>query len=164
MICSTERETDERARRRLCSERWCSRRAAARPTPRAGATGAGGVKTDNGVTDTDDHARDHGRHQRACSRTSVRAINAGNQLWADEVNAAGGICGRQIEIEVVDHGYKADIAKTLYPQLEPKVLGIVQLLGSPVLAALKPNLHRATTCSPRRRRGRVPRCSTTRTS
>ena len=68
------------------------------------------------------------------------AINAGNQLWADDVNGKGGICNRQLKLEVVDHGYKADTAKTLYPQLEPKVLGIVQLLGSPVLAALKQNL------------------------
>ena len=68
------------------------------------------------------------------------AINAGNQLWVDDVNGKGGICNRQLKLEVVDHGYKADTAKTLYPQLEPKVLGIVQLLGSPVLAALKQNL------------------------
>jgi phage shock protein PspC (stress-responsive transcriptional regulator) len=32
------------------------------------------------------------------------------------------------------------VAKTLYPQLEPNVLGMVQLLGSPVLAALEQNL------------------------
>ena len=68
------------------------------------------------------------------------AINAGNQLWVDDVNGKGGICNRQLKLEIVDHGYKADTAKTLYPQLEPKVLGIVQLLGSPVLAALKQNL------------------------
>jgi ABC-type branched-subunit amino acid transport system substrate-binding protein len=68
------------------------------------------------------------------------ALNAGNEQWAADVNEAGGICGRQVEIEVVDHGYKADTAKTLYPQLEPQVLGMVQLLGSPVLAALEPNL------------------------
>ena len=79
------------------------------------------------------------------------AINAGNQLWADDVNKAGGICGRQLKIEVVDHGYKADTAKTLYPQLEPKILGIVQLLGSPVLAALKQNLiDDNVTAAPRR--------------
>jgi ABC-type branched-subunit amino acid transport system substrate-binding protein len=41
---------------------------------------------------------------------------------------------------VVDHGYKAENAKTLYPQIAPKVLGMVQLLGSPVVAALKSNL------------------------
>ncbi|SFA71941.1 amino acid/amide ABC transporter substrate-binding protein, HAAT family [Amycolatopsis marina] len=67
-------------------------------------------------------------------------ITQGNELWVKDVNAAGGVCGRQIALEQVDHGYKADTAKTLYPQIEPKVLGFVQLLGSPVVAALKQNL------------------------
>jgi ABC-type branched-subunit amino acid transport system substrate-binding protein len=64
----------------------------------------------------------------------------GNQLRIDDINAAGGICGRQLKLDVVDHGYKAENAKTLYPQIAPKVLGMVQLLGSPVVAALKSNL------------------------
>lgn len=64
----------------------------------------------------------------------------GNQLAIDDINAAGGICGRKLKLEVVDHGYKAENAKTLYPQIAPKVLGMVQLLGSPVVAALKANL------------------------
>jgi len=106
----------------------------------AGATGAGGVKTDKGVTDQTITLGIMGDTS-GVFKNLGGAINAGNQLWANEVNAAGGICGRQIKIEVVDHGYKADTAKTLYPQLEPKVLGIVQLLGSPVLAALKQNLQ-----------------------
>lgn len=105
----------------------------------AGGTGAGGVKTDKGVTDTQITLGIMGDTS-GVFKNLGGAINAGNQLWADEVNAAGGICGRQVKLEVVDHGYKADTAKTLYPQLEPKVLGVVQLLGSPVLAALKQNL------------------------
>ncbi|WP_410614335.1 ABC transporter substrate-binding protein [Amycolatopsis sp. lyj-109] len=67
-------------------------------------------------------------------------VTQGNELWAKDFNAAGGVCGRQVKLEEVDHGYKADTAKTLYPQIEPKVLGFVQLLGSPVVAALKQNL------------------------
>ncbi|RSD14212.1 ABC transporter substrate-binding protein [Amycolatopsis eburnea] len=67
-------------------------------------------------------------------------VTQGNELWAKDFNAAGGVCGRQVKLEEVDHGYKADTAKTLYPQVEPKVLGFVQLLGSPVVAALKQNL------------------------
>jgi len=101
--------------------------------------GAGGVKTDKGVTDTTITLGVMG------DRTGVfknlgDALIGGNELWVSDVNAAGGICGRQLALEIVDHGYKADTAKTLYPQLEPKILGIVQLLGSPVLAALKQNL------------------------
>lgn len=68
------------------------------------------------------------------------AITQGNELWAKDVNDAGGICGRKIKLETVEHGYKADTAKTLYPQIEPKVLGFVQLLGSPITAALDGNL------------------------
>ncbi|WP_020666800.1 ABC transporter substrate-binding protein [Amycolatopsis nigrescens] len=67
-------------------------------------------------------------------------ITQGNELWAKDFNDAGGVCGRKVRLETVDHGYKADTAKTLYPQIEPKVLGFVQLLGSPVVAALKQNL------------------------
>lgn len=68
-------------------------------------------------------------------------ITHGNELWAKDVNAAGGVCGRQVKLEVVDHGYKADTAKTLYPQMEPKVLGFVQLTGSPIMAALGKNIE-----------------------
>ncbi len=100
---------------------------------------AGGVKTDKGVTDTTITLGIMGDTTGVFKNLGA-GLNAGNQIWADDVNAAGGICNRQIAIETVDHGYKADTAKTLYPQLEPKVLGMVQLLGSPVLAALKQNL------------------------
>jgi ABC-type branched-subunit amino acid transport system substrate-binding protein len=105
----------------------------------AGNAGAGGVKSDKGVTDTTITLGIMGDTSGVFKNLGA-AINAGNQLWADDVNGKGGICKRQLKIESVDHGYKADTAKSLYPQLEPKILGMVQLLGSPVLAALKQNL------------------------
>lgn len=108
-------------------------------TAGAGGAGAGGVTTDKGVTDTTITLGVMGDTS-GVFKNLGGAINAGNQLWVDDVNQAGGICGRQLKLEIIDHGYKADTAKTLYPQLEPKILGIVQLLGSPVLAALKQNL------------------------
>jgi len=101
--------------------------------------GAGGVKTDKGVTDTTITLGAMGDMSGVFKNIGA-GYNAGNQLWADDVNAAGGICNRKIKLEVVDHGYKAATAKTLYPQLEPKILGLVQLLGSPVVAALKQDL------------------------
>jgi len=67
-------------------------------------------------------------------------FSAGHQIWADEVNAKGGICGRKIAITTVDHGYKADQAKIEFPDLEPKVAAFIQLLGSPVIAALKQDI------------------------
>ncbi len=68
-------------------------------------------------------------------------VSQGNQLWADEINAAGGICGRRIVLEQADHNYKADIAKSVYGQMEPKVAGFVQLFGSPIVAALEEDLR-----------------------
>lgn len=68
------------------------------------------------------------------------AISAGHQIWADEVNGKGGICGRKIAIDTVDHGYKADQAKIQFPDLEPKSAAFLDLLGSPVIAALKQDI------------------------
>ena len=48
----------------------------------------------------------------------------------------------------VDHGYKADTAKMQFPQIEPKVLGFVQLLGSPVMAALQEHRPDKVTTTP----------------
>jgi ABC-type branched-subunit amino acid transport system substrate-binding protein len=114
----------------------CSTRA-----PEQSGGGAGGeVATDVGVTadtitlgvlgDTSGPFRNLGT-----------ALIQGNQLWADEVNAAGGICGRQIALDVQDSGYKADTATTVYRQQQPNILGYLQLLGSPINAALRGNLE-----------------------
>ncbi|PRX44721.1 amino acid/amide ABC transporter substrate-binding protein (HAAT family) [Prauserella shujinwangii] len=105
-----------------------------------GGEGAGGVRTGVGVTDstitlgvmTD---------QTGPFKNLSTGITHGNELWVEDVNAQGGVCDREIKLEIVDHGYKADTAKTLYPQLEPKVLGMVQLVGSPVTAALNSDLE-----------------------
>jgi ABC-type branched-subunit amino acid transport system substrate-binding protein len=109
------------------------------PEPEAGG-GGGEVATDVGVTaeaitlgvltDTSGPFRNLGT-----------GITQGNQLWADELNARGGICGRQVALEIADSGYKADTATTVYRQQQPNVLGYLQLLGSPINAALRGNLE-----------------------
>ena len=114
----------------------CSTRA---PEPATGG-GGGQVATDVGVsaeaitlgvlTDTSGPFRNLGT-----------GITQGNQLWADELNGRGGICGRKVELEVADSGYKADTATTVYRQQQPNVLGYLQLLGSPINAALRGNLE-----------------------
>jgi ABC-type branched-subunit amino acid transport system substrate-binding protein len=115
----------------------CSTRA---PGAGGGGEGGGEVATDVGVTadtitlgvlgDTSGPFRNLGT-----------ALIQGNQIWADEVNAAGGICGRQIELDVADSGYRADNATTQYRQQQPNILGYLQLLGSPINAALRGNLE-----------------------
>ena len=64
----------------------------------------------------------------------------GHEIWAKEVNDDGGICGRKIELDTKDHGYKADNAVPLYEQMRTQDLGLIQLLGSPMLAAVKAKL------------------------
>ncbi len=60
----------------------------------------------------------------------------GHQIWVDETNKAGGICDRDIKLIVRDHGYKADAGVVAFQEIEPQVLGFMQILGSPINAAL----------------------------
>lgn len=69
----------------------------------------------------------------------------GHEIWVDETNAAGGVCDRQIKLEIRDHGYKADTAKIQFPEIEPKIAGFMQLLGSPINAALDQDVQNAET-------------------
>ncbi|HKN55505.1 MAG TPA: ABC transporter substrate-binding protein [Amycolatopsis sp.] len=107
----------------------------------SGSSGAdsSGVKTGKGVTATE-ITLGVMTDKSGVFKNLGLGVTQGNELWAKDFNAAGGVCGRQVKLEEVDHGYKADTAKTLYPQLEPKVLGFVQMLGSPITAALKGNI------------------------
>ena len=106
----------------------------------SGGAGESDLKTDVGVT-ADTITLGAFTDQSGVFKNLGLGISQGNQLWADDVNAAGGICERDVKIEVADHGYKADTATTLYPGLSEKVLGFVQLLGSPVVAALDSRLQ-----------------------
>ncbi|PXY31273.1 ABC transporter substrate-binding protein [Prauserella muralis] len=106
----------------------------------SGGEGAGGVQTDVGVTDSE-ITLGVMTDQTGPFKNLSTGITHGNELWVKDVNAAGGICDRQLKLRIVDHGYKADTAKTLYPQIEPNVLGLVQLVGSPVTAALSGDLE-----------------------
>ncbi|MEU8137318.1 ABC transporter substrate-binding protein [Streptodolium elevatio] len=74
--------------------------------------------------------------------TLGKSLTQAQQLYFDEVNAAGGICGREIRLLVRDHGY--DVAKGVaaYDEISPQIIGISQLLGSPVVTAVLPSLDR----------------------
>lgn len=74
--------------------------------------------------------------------TLGKSLTQAQQLYFDEVNASGGICGRDVRLLVRDHGY--DVAKGVaaYEEIAPQVIGVSQLLGSPVLTAVLPSLER----------------------
>lgn len=105
----------------------------------AGPGAAKGVSTDFGVTRSDITLGALTDHSGPFKELGLGAVQ-GNQIWINEINAAGGICGRKITLKVRDHGYDTRQAKIQYPELEPTVLGFMQILGAPVTAALRQEL------------------------
>ncbi|RFU86510.1 ABC transporter substrate-binding protein [Streptomyces triticagri] len=100
-----------------------------------GKAGAGGVKTGDGVTDkkiplgalTD---------RTGVYATLGKSVTQAQQLYVKQTNAAGGICGRKLSLTVRDHGYDPQKAVAAYTELEPKVLGFAQFIGSPFVASV----------------------------
>lgn len=103
--------------------------------------GADGVKAGPGVTD---------KVIRLGALTDLtgpyatlgKSIVQAQQMWADEVNARGGICDRRVEIVVKDHGYDVQKAVTAYADLSTDVVALPQVIGSPVMAALLDDIER----------------------
>jgi ABC-type branched-subunit amino acid transport system substrate-binding protein len=69
-----------------------------------------------------------------------RALTAAARAYTDQLNGRGGVCGRTVQLEVRDHGYDTDRALGHYADLQPRVLGFEQLLGSPMTSALLPRI------------------------
>ncbi|WP_153505953.1 ABC transporter substrate-binding protein [Cumulibacter manganitolerans] len=101
-----------------------------------GGAGKDGLKTDFGVTDSEITL---GALTDASGPFKVGGVlvTHGNELWAKQVNQAGGICGRQIKLDIRDTSYKADTAIPAYDDLQTKSAGLIQIIGSAVFAALK---------------------------
>ncbi|MFC8722558.1 ABC transporter substrate-binding protein, partial [Kitasatospora sp. NPDC057198] len=101
----------------------------------ADSTGSGGVKTGPGVTDgtiTLGALTDLSGPFAALGRSALQ----GEQLYFDQVNQAGGICGRTVRLEVKDHGYDVQKAVTAFTELQPKVAALPLVVGSPVVSAI----------------------------
>ncbi|MFG1857668.1 ABC transporter substrate-binding protein [Actinomadura geliboluensis] len=101
----------------------------------SGGTGADGVKTGPGVTD------DTIRVGAATDLTGVyaplgKSLTQAQQLYFEQVNAQGGICGRKVELVVRDHGYDVQKAVAGYSEMQSSVIGLAQFVGSPMVTAL----------------------------
>jgi ABC-type branched-subunit amino acid transport system substrate-binding protein len=108
-------------------------------TTTAPAAGAKPLKTDVGVTTTDitlGIITDETGVFAALGKTVVQ----GTQLFWDQQNAAGGVCGRQVKLVIRDMGYDVQKARNAYTEIKDQVLGFNELLGSPMNAALKPSV------------------------
>ena len=99
--------------------------------------GSGDLKTGNGVTDdqiTVGMLTDLSGPFAAGAAVQVTETNA---YW-DEVNANGGVCDRDVEVDVQDHGYDPQKAVTLYRSMAPDVIALQQVLGGPTSSAVLP--------------------------
>lgn len=101
----------------------------------SGGGGGGALATDFGVTDSEITLGVLTDNSGPFKDLGIGIVQ-GHEIWLEETNAAGGVCDREIRIEQRDHGYEADTAVIQYPELEPNILGFMQLLGSPINAAL----------------------------
>ncbi|AXK37734.1 ABC transporter substrate-binding protein [Streptomyces armeniacus] len=107
----------------------------------SGSTDDKGVKTGPGVTDkivklgalTD---------LSGPYATLGKSIVQAQKMWAEEFNKAGGVCGRDVEIVVKDHGYDVQKAVSAYTQLSPDIVAVPQVIGSPMVAALLDEVER----------------------
>ncbi|MQY07713.1 ABC transporter substrate-binding protein [Actinomadura macrotermitis] len=104
-------------------------------------TGADGVKTGKGVT-KDKITLGALTDLTGVYATLGKSITQAQQLYFEQLNAAGGVCGRKVDLLVRDHGYDVQKGVSAYSEVQPKVAGITQLIGSPVLGAVLPNLER----------------------
>nr|BFE53738.1 ABC transporter substrate-binding protein [Saccharothrix mutabilis subsp. capreolus] len=64
----------------------------------------------------------------------------GYELFLSELNERGGVCGRKVELKQKDHGYNVDRALEGYFELEPQVLGFIDVAGAQMTAAIAPDL------------------------
>jgi ABC-type branched-subunit amino acid transport system substrate-binding protein len=106
--------------------------------PEASGGGSGGdVKTGNGVTASDINIgvlTDLSGPFAAGAAVQVTEFKA---YW-DQVNSDGGICKRNVKLQVQDHGYDPQKAVSLYRSMSPNIVALQQVLGGPTSAAVLP--------------------------
>lgn len=69
----------------------------------------------------------------------------GYELYLKQINDRGGICGRKVEIKQKDHAYDVQKALDAYFELEPQILGLLELAGTPMTTAIEPDIMQTRT-------------------
>ena len=103
----------------------------------SGGGGSGEVQTGDGVTDSAINIgvlTDLSGPFAAGAAVQVTQFQA---FW-DQVNADGGVCERDVEMTVQDHGYDPQKAVSLYRSISSDVVALQQVLGGPTSAAVLP--------------------------
>jgi ABC-type branched-subunit amino acid transport system substrate-binding protein len=103
----------------------------------AGGGGSGDVETGTGVTDSAINIgvlTDLSGPFAAGAAVQVTEFQA---YW-DQVNADGGICERDVEMQVQDHAYDPQKAVSLFRSMSADIVALQQVLGGPTSAAVLP--------------------------
>ncbi|MFF5262099.1 ABC transporter substrate-binding protein [Actinomadura viridis] len=66
-----------------------------------------------------------------------KGVTQAQKLYYDQLNAAGGVCGRKVELVVRDHGYDVQKALAAYSEVGPRSAALPQVIGSPITIALR---------------------------
>ncbi|NGN64663.1 ABC transporter substrate-binding protein [Streptomyces sp. A7024] len=114
----------------------CSSKAKDDDGDTGGGKGAGALKTGDGVTATTIPLGVL-TDMTGVYATLGKSVTQAQQLYMKQLNDDGGICGRKVQLTIRDHGYDPRKAVSAYTELEPKVLGFPQFIGSPFVAAQK---------------------------
>ncbi|WP_128376545.1 ABC transporter substrate-binding protein [Streptomyces cavernae] len=72
--------------------------------------------------------------------TGKTILDASN-VAVKEINAAGGVCDRKLALVTRDHGYDPQKAVAAYDEMDPQVLGYLNILGTPVVTALRDKIE-----------------------
>jgi ABC-type branched-subunit amino acid transport system substrate-binding protein len=70
-----------------------------------------------------------------------KGVTQAQKLYYDQMNAAGGVCGRKIDFLVRDHGYDVQKAVAAYSEVAPRSAAIPQIIGSPMTMALRSRIE-----------------------
>ena len=105
----------------------------------SGGGSAGGVKTGTGIT-ADTISVGQLTDLTGPFASAGKNLTQAEALYYDQINAAGGVCGRKINVVTKDTGYNVQNAVTQYQQMKDQVLGISQVIGSAQVAALQDQL------------------------
>jgi ABC-type branched-subunit amino acid transport system substrate-binding protein len=69
-----------------------------------------------------------------------RTVTQGVQLFWDDQDRRGGVCGRDVRLVIEDHGHNPQRAASIYTEMQPRVLALQQLLGMSEAAGLLPRI------------------------
>ena len=105
-----------------------------------GGTGEGGVKTGPGTT-ADTITLGYLPDLSGVFAPNGKSMMEGANLYWDAKNKAGGICGRQVELNIQDTGYDPQKAVAAYRQMSGDVVGLGLVLGSSIVSALLPSVE-----------------------